>query len=206
MKRFVVILVAVVAFVLPLGAQNTKNKTLNFIYISHTPKTQADKLIDRLRSEFDRARSMKNPTVFYLTNGTTPIVVQMNTANDNRKEFDNIVYRLQTVRSHSVNAQTDVNKIIDLFTELNIVDENGAPQYKKVEWTYYIDSSYWLSNNHESVIARLYWVLDMQSLEASNYLRVSIYRGKNDQVKVNEKAPFGTKNLCKGLKFKLLQY
>ena len=206
MKRFVVILVAVVAMVLPLVAQNTKNKTLNFIYISHSPKTQTDKLIDRLRSEFDRARSLKNPTVFYLTNGRTPVIVQMNTAKDNRKEFGDIIYRLQTVRSHSVNAQTDVNTIMNLFTELNVVDDKGAPQYQKVEWTYYIDSSFWKANYNESIIAKLYWVLDMQSLEATNFLKVNIYHGKADQITVNKETPFGAKNLCKSMKFKLLPY
>ena len=206
MKRFVVILIAVVAMVLPLVAQNTKNKTLNFIYIAHSPKTQTDRLIDRLREDFSRARSLKNPTVFYLANGRTPVVVQMNTANDNRKEFENIIYRLQTIRSHSVNAQMDVNNIIKLYTDWNVVDENGALQYQKVEWTYYIDSSFWQANYNESIIAKLYWSLDMQSLESRNMLKVNIYHGRGDEVKVDKSMPFGAKNLCKSMKFNMLPY
>ena len=206
MRRFVVVLIAVVAMILPLTAQNTGNKVLNIIYVAHSTRTQTDKLIERLREEFERSRTSKNPTVFYLTNGRAPIIVQMNTAKDNRKDFGEIIYRLQSMRAHSVNAQTDVNTLIKLFDELNVLSEENKPMYQKVEWTYYIDSSYWQAKYNESVIEKLYWVLDMHGMEAMNYLRVNIYHGSKDRMPIDKNAPFGAKNLCRNMRFNPLPY
>lgn len=200
MKRFILMIIAILFVSAPLMAQNTKKK-LNFIYITHSDNTQTSRLIARLREEYSRVLRMKEPTVFYLTNGRTPLVVQINTERDNRKNFGEIVYQLQTMRSHSVNPPTDIKKIMSLVEELKIDNENGAPLYSKINWEYYVNSSFWKAGYNESIIAKLYWVLDMQQWEKSNYMTLRIYYGEKDPLPINEEAPFGDKNLCAATRF-----
>ncbi len=199
MKRFVIIIMAMLFVAAPLMAQNTKKK-LNFVYITHSDGTQTDRLIVRLREEFNRVLRMKEPTVFYLTNGRAPLVVQINTENDNRKDFGEIVYQLQSMRSHSVNPQTDIRTIMSLVEDLEIEDTNGRPTYTKVDWIYYVNSSFWQAGYNESIIAKLYWILDMQQWENANYMSLRIYYGEKDPLPINEEAPFGNKNLCANTK------
>ncbi len=199
MKRFVIMIIAILFVATPLMAQDAKKK-LNFIYITHSDKTQTGRLIVRLREEFNRALRMKEPTIFYLTNGRTPLVVQVNTSNDNRKDFGEIVYQLQSMRSHSVNPQTDIRTIMSLVEDLRIDNEGGAPLYSKINWEYYVNSSFWQAGYNESIIARLYWILDMQQWEKSNYMTMRIYYGEKDPLPINEEAPFGNKNLCAATK------
>lgn len=193
-------IISMLFVVSPLVAQNTKKSRLNFIYISHSDKTQTDRLIVRLREEFSRVLRAKEPTIFYLTNGRTPVVVQLNTPKDNRKDFGEIVYQLQSMRSHSVNPQTDIRTIMSLVEELKIEDENGMPSYSKVDWSYYIDSSFWQAGYNESIIAKLYWVLDMQRWEAGNYMSLRIYYGAKDPLPIDKERPFGSRNLCAATK------
>ena len=199
MKRFVIMIIAILFVATPLMAQDAKKK-LNFIYITHSDKTQTGRLIVRLREEFNRALRMKEPTIFYLTNGRTPLVVQVNTSNDNRKDFGEIVYQLQSMRAHSVNPQTDIRTIMSLVEELRIDNESGAPLYSKINWEYYVNSSFWQAGYNESIIAKLYWILDMQQWEKSNYMTMRIYYGEKDPLPINEDAPFGNKNLCAATK------
>lgn len=200
MKRYVLIIAAMFLSVTSLVAQEKSTQTLNFIYISHSPRTQTDRLIYHLREYYGRVLRTKMPTIFYLTNGRTPVMVQVNTPNDNRKDFGEIVYQLQAMRSHSVNAQTDVRKIMELFNEFGVVDEAGNAQYARVEWSYFVDSSFWQAGHNESVIARLYWVLDMQKLEQQNNLKINIRYGTKDPLPINEKKPYGDKNICAAMK------
>lgn len=200
MKRIVVIIAAVFLAITSLSAQDKSMQTLNFIYITHSPRTQTDRLIYHLREYYGRVLRVKMPTIFYLTNGRQPVIVQVNTPNDNRKDFGEIVYQLQSMRSHSVNPQTDVRRIMELFDEFGVVDDLGNVQYARVEWNYFVDSAFWQAGHNESVIARLYWVLDMYKMELQNRLKINIRYGTKDPLPIKEQNPYGAKNLCPTLK------
>ena len=112
--------------------------------------------------------------IFYLANAENPIVVQVNTKNDNQQEFDRIVDELQTKRSHNVEPVVDCAKIQEIFNADDLIDDEGKGLYRSVEWTYYVNSTFWALMYNESVIASLFFIMDMEEMIESGYLRVNI--------------------------------
>lgn len=190
-------------------AQNKAEQELSFVYVTHDENTDTQTLINRLKQKYKNTINYPDmrATIFYLSNGANPIIVKVNTEDDNRKDFENIIYSLQTKRAHDVNPGEDVERIVDLFNENDIVDNEGAFVYKSVEWTYYINPSFWMLQNNEHVIASLYFIMDMESLIEARYLNLEFFYGENGgQISYDEELPFGNKNLCKNMAFFPMPY
>ncbi len=208
MKRFLIILFCLFA-AMPVVAQDRSNQTLTFVYISHDVNTDTQTLVARLKELFKDTINYPDmrATIFYLTNGDNPIVVRVNLPDDNRKDFDRIIYSLQNSRFHEVSPMTDLERIVQEFNENDILTDDGRRVYKNVDWIYYINSTFWKLHNNESVIAKLFFVMDMGQMIRDKYMSLDFYYGeKSDAIKYDIKMPFGRKEICRSIEFMPLPY
>ena len=208
MKRFVMILFCLLVAV-PVVAQNRSDQTLTFVYIAHDVNTDTQTLVARLKELFKDTINYPDmrATIFYLTNGDNPIVVRVNLPDDNRKDFDRIIYSLQNSRFHEVSPMTDLERIVQEFNENDILTDDGRRVYKNVDWIYYINSTFWKLHNNESVIAKLFFVMDMGQMIRDKYMSLDFYYGeKSDAIKYDIKMPFGRKEICRSIEFMPLPY
>ena len=208
MKRICMLLVSLVLGTAPTLGQEKSEQDLAFIYIAHDEYTAVQSLIERLKEAFADAINYpeSRAVIFYLANAENPIVVQVNTKNDNQQEFDRIVDELQTKRSHNVEPVVDCAKIQEISNADDLIDDEGKGLYRSVEWTYYVNSTFWALMYNESVIASLFFIMDMEEMIESGYLRVNIMHGADDTLPYNEESPFGPKALCASKKFLPMPY
>lgn len=193
----------------PLWAQDASTQELSFVYIAHDENTDTQGLVRRLKEQYENTLYYPElrATIFYLANGNNPIIVNVNTKNDNREDFKNLISSLQSQRSHDINSIEDVERILQLLESNDIITDDGDFVYKTVTWTYYINSSFWVLRNNEDIIAKLYFILDMEQLISLNYLTLNIYYSEQtDEIRYNHLRPFGSKNLCRLLDFALIPY
>ncbi len=207
MKKLVVFLFGIFAAVSAF-AQDNSAKDLTFIYIAHDENTPTQTLISRLQANYEDAKYYPDSyaTIFYLTNGDNPIIVKMNVEGENPKDFDKLIEDLQAKRAHDVSPETDREKIMELFDEIDLLDAEGNNAFNSVQWNYYVNSTFWLLNNNEHVIASLFWIMDMEPMVKSGYLQVNILHGEIDPLPVDEKLPFGSKALCRAMPFIPMPY
>jgi hypothetical protein len=131
----------------------------------------------------------------------------MNMPNDNHEDVENIVYSLQTKRSHDISPEVDVEKIVELFNENDIIDADGKQVYRYIEWDYYINSSFWHLQNNEHIIAKLFFVMDMDKLISSQYMALNFYYSdETDKIPYDNELPFGSKALCRSIDFVPMPY
>ena len=192
MRKIYYFILAFVALHLTIdaGAQ----KMLRFIYVAHDENTVTQKLIYTLRDYFNDAINYPEEvaTVFYLPNGSYPVVVRVNTEGDNQKEFDKIVEELQSKRSHEVSRDEDIAKIPELFNE---IETDGYETFTNVEWIYFINSTFWELGYNESIVASVFWIMDMQKLIKSGHLDLKFFYEETDVLPIDNDHPFGLKNI-----------
>ena len=208
MVRIVLIIISLL-FTTMVRAQEESKQELSFVYIAHDENTDTKALISRLKEKY--ANTINYPDIraciFYLANGENPIFVKMNMPNDNHEDFENIVYSLQTKRSHDISPEVDVEKIVELFNENDIIDADGKQVYRYIEWDYYINSSFWHLQNNEHIIAKLFFVMDMDKLISSQYMALNFYYSdETDNIPYDNVLPFGSKALCRSIEFVPMPY
>lgn len=194
---------------MPVCAQNASEQELSFVYITHDENTDTQALVARLTEQFKDTINYPDmrAAIFYLTNGSQPIVVKVNLEGDNRKDFNEILYSLQNRRSHDVSPFDDLFRIVEIFNENDIITDDGRKIYRSVDWSYYINSSFWQLKNNENVIAKLFFVMDMDQLIQSNYMSLNFYYGeRSDAIRYDVRSPFGSKNICRSIEFMPLPY
>lgn len=201
--------------VVPSMAQTTydpSQQTLKFIYIAHDENTPIQSLIPRLKELVEQDATFmpeQLAVILYLPNGfEDPVIIRVNTGvNDNPGDFPKLIDELQNKLAHDVMPEIDREQIVQLLDDIPLLKENGTPRFMAVDWDYYVNSTFWTLNHNESVIASLYWILDMEQLTKDNYLNVNIYYGeKTDKLPVNQELPFGEKKLNASMNFLPLPY
>lgn len=208
MKRLFVTAVCMLALLSTVFGQDKSSKDLQFIYIAHDENTAVGSLLDRLTEAYNDARNYPETRelILYLANDTDPVIVQVNTEYDNQGQFGQIVEELQTKISHTINPDVDRETIVNLFNENDMIDEAGNPRYYSVEWTYYVNSTFWSLGNNEDIISGLYFIMDMKPLIDSGNMKVYVMYGTNDRLQYDKNLPFGTKNLFSVSPFMPLPY
>ena len=209
MRRLCLLFASLLVGLSSVHAQRSSEQDLSFIYIAHDENTPVQYLVERLQMAYSDAINYPDEiaVIFYLPNGDVPLCVQVNTKSDNRADFAKIVDELQTKRSHNIEPKTDCQRIQDIFNENDIVDQNGSPLYKSVTWTYYVNSTFWSLQNNEYVIATLCFVMDMEPMIKSGYLKVDVlYSGEYDVLPYDKESPFGSKSLCASVPFMPMPY
>lgn len=214
MKRIVLMLLCLMVG-WPSMAQtkyDPSQQTLKFIYIAHDENTPVQSLIPRLKELVENDATFmpeQLAVILYLPNGVEePLIVRVNTGvNDNPGDFPRLIDELQNKLTHDAMPEIDREQIVQIFEDIPLLNDNGTPRFMAIDWDYYVNSTFWTLNHNESVIASLYWIMDMEQLTKDNYLNVNIYYGEqSDKLPINEELPFGEKKLNASMHFLPLPY
>ena len=193
MKKF--FLYWLTLFLFPsIYAQEKQDRELNFYYIAHDRSTNVQHLSRELQQQFDNLKEYDNVGIIYLANGEEPIIIQVNTPNENEKEFPYIIGELQEKLGHDITAYYDVDRIISLFEEIPFLDEKRHLLYSSVNWNYYITSNFWSMLYNESIIGTLYWVMNMDELRRDEDFYINILRSSDDLIDFDKNNAIGIKN------------
>lgn len=209
MKRIILLLLCLLVG-WPSMAQtkyDPSQQTLKFIYIAHDENTPVQTLISRLKEWVEKDAVFmpeQLAMIIYLPNGEKPAVIRVNTGvNDNPQDFPSLIDELQSTVSHDAIPEVDREQIVQIFEDIPLLNEDGSPRFMAIDWDYYVNSTFWTLNLNETVIASLYWIMDMEELTKNNYLCVNIYYGEQtDKLPINEALPFGEKKLNASMPFR----
>jgi len=177
-------------------------KTLHFVYIAHEPTTPVARLTERLEVLYEQAERSKEYSkyldayIFYMSNNEKPYVVTLNLPNDNNIEYEVLKAELNGSKtSHNVELSTDIDSIIKIFHKYDFVDEKGNLKYESVTFDFYVGEEFWIHQYNESLIARLYWVMELNKLKEEEFIW-NVYCNEQLEKELEfESQPFGIKNL-----------
>ena len=108
MKRLLYCMISLLAvFCAQIDVASADNdnseKTLCFAYIAHSEVSTVNEIVSYLDSRFAKAEMDEDfVLVIYLANGEDPLVVEVNTVDDNRKEYVGLIEEFRDKRSHRV--------------------------------------------------------------------------------------------------------
>lgn len=179
--------------------------SLEFYYIAHDRSTPVNDLCERLEQVYYTAMSYDDfAVIFYLPNYDEPVIVKMNLPGDNRDDFKKLISELRLKSAHEIYADIDHATIMDLFNTHDFIDEAGNPTFTSVLFCWYVNPDFWQFQYNEKLIASLYFSLELNKYKG--YVTNQVWHATGDGLQVDEKLPFGTKNLCKDMDFFLWQY
>ena len=193
------------SFLLPLTAL-AQSHSLEFIYVAHDRSTPVNALCERLTEIYDYAvQDESQSVIFYLANADAPRIVRMNLPGDNRDALADLMGELRYKSAHEIYPDVDQEEIVRLFDEVDFLTDTGRPSFTSFKMTWYANPTFWSLGYNESLIARLFFTLDLGSLPGS-YFNMEVWHARNDGLKYDEELPFGPKNLCGDYPFFLLEY
>ena len=182
-----------------------QSQDFEFYYISHDRTTPVDDLCDRLEYIYENALGDESyAVVFYLPNYDEHIEVRINMEDDNRDDFKILVRELREKDAHENYAYHDYESIMKLINKYDFIDEEGNRQYSSVLFCWYVTPYFWDWGCNESLIARLYFTLELDKYRG--YVNTQIWHAQYDDLQVDERNPFGNKNLCRQMGFVLMPY
>lgn len=199
MKR-IILLSLLLMSALVAGAQtkdDVSKKTLCFAYVSHSGETAVNSLVKYLESRYEKALETDDFVfVTYLSDGDTPLIVEVNTASDNRADFEKLIYGLKSKPLHETDPEKDLKNLVALFNRLDFVDENtNEIRYGLVDWHFHVNSGFWKLGYNESLIASLCFVMGVDHFKSDNF-RLRCYFSRYDEFEIDEACPFGIRDLC----------
>ena len=177
-------------------ASDFKEKDLTIVYIAHTTDVPLAKLTEKLEEHYRNGVQFSNEVIFYLSNGSEPYIVKVNTKGQNKDDFEaEIIDELWAKRSHDIDPFSDVENIINIVNENDFIDENGKLKYLSVTFDFFVTESFWTMKYNESIISKLYFTLDINTIKQDNPdLYFNIHYASEGQ-EVNSSNKFGLKNL-----------
>ncbi|MBP3843326.1 MAG: hypothetical protein J6E29_06795 [Prevotella sp.] len=196
MKRLFLFIFIFTAICMGVSAQGNSEspatQAFQFVYVAQDHSMNVQTLTEQLRDDFNHA-IMDGPTIFYISRGTTPLIVKVNFPDDNRGIFeDQVLAKVREQESHSVDGSFDKRQIRRLLQENNFVDGSGHLMYKRTDFKFYVGQSFWTMGNHEAVIAPIYFELDLRNFITYESFNFNVYCPKN--MDVDSKSPFGILN------------
>ena len=197
MKKILFCVALMMVNVCTIYAQKTEDKDLMFVYIAHTNDVPLKRLTSILKEHYRFGVQFFNDVIFYMSNGDDPLIVKVNTTDDNKNDFENmIIDELWNKRSHDINPSLDVENIIDIINKNDFIDEDSNLKYMSVTFEFYASNSFWTMNYNESIISKLYFALDINKLKQKNEeLMFNVYYPSDNKISFENNLPFGTKNL-----------
>ena len=189
---------------LPFAA-SAQNSSLEFYYIAHDRSTPVNDLCKRLEDVYKTALSYEDfAVIFYFPNYDEPIIVKVNLPGDNRDDFKKIISELRQKSAHEIYADIDYANIVDLINKNDFIDAAGNPRFTSVLFCWYVNPDFWLFQYNEKLIASLYFNLELDRYKG--YVTTQVWHAAGDGLNVDKKYPFGSKNICSGMDFMLLEY
>lgn len=184
-----------------LTAFSQNERSLELYYIEHSRTTPNTKLCSEISDVFNSAVVESNRTVFlYLANGDSPLVLECKQSN--REALDRMTSEILSRSAHQVDPVHDVEWIVNFFNEHDFISDGGNKNYDFVNLRFYINPSFWINGYQETVISRVAFILDLQSLP-QDYFLLDIMHPSEDEFKYEVKGMFGDRSLCKDLNYVL---
>lgn len=203
MKKFYIVLFAIIA---PLFSF-AQDKSFEFYYIAHDRKTNVSELCDRLYEVYEDALSNEDyAVIFYMPNYDEYIDVRVNLPDSNPDDFEKIISELRIKDAHDNSTEVDYAAIMNLINKYDFVDDEGTLTYTSVLFCWYVNPTFWSWGNNESLIAKLYFTLELGNY--TGYVESKFWHTRDDGLEkfVDRRYPFGRKNVCKDIDFMLLPY
>ena len=164
----------------------------SFVYVAWDKSMSLQTLLDNMRDAYNHAL-VDGPTIFYLSCGSQPVVVCVNTPNDNRDNYEEgLLEVLRQQIEYSVDGLYDKQRIHELLEENNFVDDNGNLKYKRTDFAFHVGQKFWDMANNETLIASLFFELDMNRYIVSESFNANVYCPRAMDMDVSH--PFGVMN------------
>lgn len=196
MKKLVIVCFLLFsAFLSVSAAGDSSTQELRFIYITNSVDTPTASLTKHLKQVYKDGMNYGYPTIFYLSNMNNSIVASIGLGRDDTKAFGEIINILQTSTYNNVDANHDLENIMDIFDSVDFLDENGKFRYQSMVWDFFINQSFWNLGYNDKIIAGLYYILDIDNIPDGCFrLRIQ-YSGSGDLAYSLPK-PFGGRLDC----------
>lgn len=202
-KLLILLLISVLYASISVMAQ--EQKFYHFIYLEHEIGNHKNLLCERLKDMRQDAKETGDILIIYLSTGDqeqdygicsyTNLEDPSGKRQDDEDAFNSIIAVIQDSKSLPVNAQADVNNIIDIMGSSNFVDESGKMKYQKAEIDFYAGSRFWNLGFNNKIIAHLYSILGISDLP-QNVVDFRVFVPKSDdKLKYPNGMPFGENNI-----------
>lgn len=203
MKKISLILFSLFMFVF-LG----QAKDYRFVYVAHDHTTPTNHLTELLEETYSNACDYGDVVIFYLSNANTPIIVNVNTQNnDNKDQFEDLfIGELQNFTAHDVLARHDAREILKTISNNDFATSSKNLLYDHVSFDFYVGATFWQLGYNESLIAALYWALDIPSYDDDRVEFNVLHSSDDTQAEYSNKMPFGLKNVGGINKLLILPY
>ena len=179
--------------------RTNRERNLRILFIDHEPSMPVKDVIAYIRRQRAMARENNNSLIIYMPNNQEPFIsltnVQdpYNNGDDTQEAFDAICEAMN-LPSHNKEPWYDRNKLVQMFSDYNILDKNGDLLYATVRMEFYLTTEFWKLGYNESIIAPLFFAIDGDSLLKKEF-NFDVYVTNVDKLEYDPKAPFGRKNL-----------
>lgn len=181
-------------------SDSTVAQSFTFVYIAQGSAEEMPIALMEKNLETAWGCIQKGAVIFYLSRGIdNPIIVKANvdgTGNyeKEREEFEEkILNSLREGIQYSVDGAHDKRRIFEILQEHEIVDSLGQPLYNETTFEFHVGQDFWDSGNNETVIASLYFELNIAELRKEADFHFNVFAPR--KLSYNEvDGPFGVLN------------
>ena len=175
------------------GDDDPSQQTFRLVYIAHDNSMSVQALEKSLQDAYNHAM-MEGPTVFYMANGSNPIIVRINMADDNRGDFENVLLSsLRSQPNHTIDGSGDKRRIIEMLNQHNFVTTEGDLRYGQTAFEFFVGKSFWTNYNNETLIGALFFELDIVNFIMGGRVSFNVYCPRTFMPD-NAQEPFGPLN------------
>lgn len=182
------------------------SQTFHFVYIAQGGYEEMPVESLKRNLEVAWASTMNGPVIIYLSRGIEePVILKANTEENfdpeqARLTFEkNILDRLND-GVYSIDGNYDKNNILELLRETDFVDQNGIPKYYETTFDFHVGQDYWDSLNNESVLASLFFELNIAKyMEQNQGFHFNVFCPRN--INFKQESAFGSLNPDDCLKY-----
>ena len=174
MKRTLLIIALILSCLMQvLGQVSEKNYT--FVYIYHDNSVYPTDLCNKLREYYNTAVKSGDICILYLANDAAPIIVQVNTREDNRGDFDALVDEIQNIPSHECQPKSDIDAILNLISKNEFEGEGHRLLYNNVRMEFFVTPRFFKMKFQERLISSLYCALNIPELSKKSNQSIDFF-------------------------------
>lgn len=189
--------------------QTNENHNIKIIFIDHEPSLRVSDVITQLREIRTQALENDHAVIFYMPNNQEPYISMTNVGDKDDARatddaFGDLCYALNQP-SHNKDAYFDRKRFVDLFSEFNIIQPDGTIGFRNVRVEFWLTDEFWQLGYNESILAPIYFALDVPKLIEQEFV-FDAFLEIQTLKKINQKYPFGPKNLSQINKMGVNEY
>lgn len=188
------ILAFLLLFVHSVNAQTDDEykKDCYFVYIAHDQDSPVSQLTERIKEMGKDARRHHHPTIFYLANDESPLIVCYNIKVPGATTEEELLAQIADKLYHPVNASFDFDYICNYFKNL-VLGTRDSRTFESINWNFFTTESFWKLGYNESLIASLFWKFSIKNFQ-DKQLNFDVYYSSDKGFHPDEEIPFGIHN------------